>query len=285
MRPRMHFAMRATLRLPRPPIGLALTATQSTAVRHSSYVSADEFVKEFIGTQQRSHKKDHETKKPSSPKLRRVKVNKLIQKVPAKSLSWLLIRDRAPPVSIAKKPPSEDGGVGAAPRLNITYQDNRISTNPKPWNNPAQRWPEKPLSVFSRQRALNLHRLPFATTTQDIIRSIDNAVREKKVDFRSARIQDIVIRPRSDTPEEVDAVVDFLHPLGAQTIHKLAVQGKFKVQDVVPEASLRDNKDPSEMPQPSEDEVIEQLSTQNRAEVFKSPEYRKVVRRTHLIYN
>lgn len=330
MRPRMHLAMRAAFRLPRPRIDLAFTATQSTAVRHSSNVSADEFVEQAVGTQQRSHKKDHETKNPSPleikkepakdprmreprpdlrmrrppppklrrkpaedhktrnpspPEIRKVQENIVFSKVTAKGDDWALFPARAPPASLPKISHSEVREVEAAPHFNITRHDQRHPAKLENYRTPAARWPEKPFAVFSRPRALNLRRLPLATTTKDIISSIDDAFRERKVNFRAARIQDIVIRPRSDNPEEVDAVVDFLHPAGTEAMHRLALQGKLKVLGVVPEVSLKDAEDLSKIPQPSEDEVIEQLSKQKPAEIFNSTEFRKVVRRTHLVYN
>lgn len=204
-------------------------------------------MKQVVGTQNSPHTRDDDAKKPSSIVIRKITT-----------------RPHASHIKIKRH------GVGA----------------PKPWKLPAKTWTEKPLTVFSRRRTLNLRRLPLATTIKDIILSIDNTVREHKVARRAALTADIVIRPGSDSSEEVDAVVDFLHPDGAQAFRDLAVHRKFKVHGVVPEVSLDDPRDPSEIPQPSGgDEVVAQLSKEDRAEYFTSPKLRKVVRRTHLIYN
>lgn len=193
--------------------------------------------------------------------------------------------EQASPVLLAETPPIEVGKDDAAQsHFIITKHDNRHRDDSL-WKLPAKKWPEKPLDFFSRPRALNLRRLPLATTTKDIIMSINDVCREHRVDVRSTPIEDIVIRSRSDTSERVDAVVEFRHPDGAQSLHRLAVKGKYKVLGVVPEVSLEDHKDPSEISQPSEDKIIAQLSKQDRREYLESRELRKVVRRTHLVYN
>lgn len=295
----MHLTKRAASRLPRPRIGQAFTATPSTAVRHTSNISADEFVEQSIGTQQKPHKRDNGTNKTSSIKIRKV-AQPLFKKVPANDLLSIkiwrvgsgefkrppLMAEQARPVLLAETPAVEVGkDEGAQSHSIITKHDNRHRDDSISWKLPAEKWPEKPLPVFSNPRALNLRRLPLATTTKDIILSISNVCHEHRVDLRLTPIQDIVIRSRSDTSEEVDAVVDFRHPDGAQSLHRLAVQGKFKVQGVVPEVSLETPKGPFQIPQPSEDKIIAQLSKQDRREYFESRELRKVVRRTHLTYN
>lgn len=295
----MHLTKRAASRLPRPRIGQASTATPSTVVRHSSNISADEFVEQSIGTQQKPHRRDNGTNENSSIKIRKV-AQPFFKKVTASDFPSIKIRrveagernqppskaEQARPVLLAETPPVEvEKDEAAQSHSIITKHDNRHRDDSISWKLPAEQWPEKPLSVFSRPRVLNLRRLPLATTTKDIVLSISDVCREHRVDGRSTLIEDIVIRSRSDTSEKVDAVVHFRHPDGAQSLHRLAVQGKFKVRDVVPEVSLEDPKDPSEIPQPSEDKIIAQLSKQNRREYFESPELRKVVRRTHLAYN
>lgn len=295
----MHLTKRAASRLPRPRIGQAFTATPSTAVRHSSNISADEFVEQSIGTQKKPHRRHDGTKRTSSIKIRKV-AQPLIRKMTATDDLPITIRrvgsgeldqppskaEQASPVLLAETPPIEVGKDEAAQsHFIITKHDNRHRDDSVLWKLPAGKWPEKPLDVFSRPRALNLRRLPLATTTKDIILSIGDVCREHRVDIRSTPIEDIVIRSRSDTSERVDAVVEFRHPDGAQSLHRLAVKGKFKVLGVVPEVSLEDHKDPSEISQPSEDKIIAQLSKQDRREYLESRELRKVVRRTHLVYN
>lgn len=280
----MRLAICTGSRLPRPWIGQAFTAAPSSAGRYSSSTSAkntsaDEFVKQHVGTDNSPRKIDDGSRKPSSfLAIRRVN-SLVIRKIRGSPLQEgsnekraLTSLVHASPIKIkrVKKPLVRREGVD----------------DPKPWKLPAQKWAEKPLTVFSRRRALNLRRLPLATTTKDIILSIDNAVREHKVARRSALTADIVIRPGSDSSKEVDAVVDFLHPDGAQLFRDLAVHQKFKVHGVVPEVFLDEPRDPSQVPQPSgEDEAIAQLSKIDRAEYFTSPELRKITRRTHLIYN
>lgn len=295
----MHLTKRAASRLPRPRIGQAFTATTSTAVRHSSNISADEFVEQSIGTQQKPHKRHNGTKKTSSIKIRKV-AQPLFKKMTANDDPLIKFRrvgsgefdkppsmaEQARPVLLAETPPVEVGkDEGAQSHFIITKHDNRHRDDTISWKLPAEKWPEKPLSVISSPRALNLRRLPLATTTKDIVLSISNVCHEHRVDLRSTPVEDIVIRSRSDTSEEVDAVVDFRHPDGAQSLHRLAVQGKFKVQGVVPEVSLEAPKGPFQIPQPSEDKIIAQLSKQDRREYFESHELRKVVRRTPLVYN
>lgn len=272
-RPMMRLAICTGSRLPRPWIGQAFTAAPSSAGRYSSSTSADEFVKQHVGTDNSPRTTDHDSRKPSS---------------------FLAIRKIAgPPYHKGSREKRALTSLVHASPIKIKRIKNPLVrkdgvNSPKPWKLPAQRWTEKPLAVFSRRRALNLRRLPLATTIKDIILSIDDAVREHKVAGRSALTADIVIKPRSDGSNEVDAVVDFLHPDGAQLFRDLAVHRKFKVQGVVPEVSLDDPRDPSQVPhlQPSgEDEGIAQLSKTDRAEYFTSPELRKIARRTPLIYN
>lgn len=185
---------------------------------------------------------------------------------------------RVPPVSLGL--PFEVRRVEAAPPLIRKH----IVRNTE-WKKPAKAWSEKPSIVFSHPCALSLRGLPRATTTRDIILSIGNAAREHDVDFRSTSVADIVIRPRSDSSEVVDAVVNFMHPNGAQIFHKLAVHEKFKIQGVVPEVSLNDFKNKPKTPQPSDDAETAQLSTEDRREYFESTELRKIARKTNLIYN
>jgi hypothetical protein len=212
-------------------------------------------VKQVVGTRDSPHTRDDDAKKPSSVVVRK------IQSRPQPSH----IKTKRAYSSLLKRV-----GVG----------------RPPPWKLPAKLWPEKPSTVYSRRRALNLRGLPLATTIKDIVLSIDNAAREHKGVRRASLTADIVIRPGSDSSKEVDAVVDFLHPDGAQVFRDLAVQGKFKVCGVVPEVSMDYPRDPSKIPQPSGgDDIIAQLSKLDRAEYFSSPELRKIVRRTHLIYN
>lgn len=283
----MRLAICTGSRLPRLWISQAFTAAPSSAGRYSSStsaenISADEFVKQKVGTDNSPRSIDNDSRKPSS---------------------FLAIRKikGAPSIKIRKKEvaPYHEGSrekraltslVHASPikikKIKKPLVRREGVNSPKLWKLPAQTWTEKPLTVFSRRRALNLRRLPLATTIKDIILSIDNAVREHKIAQRSALTADIVIRPGSDSSEEVDAVVDFLHPDGAQLFRDLAVHRKFKVQGVVPEVSLDHPRDPSQIPQPSgEDEPVAQLSKIDRAEYYTSPELRKITRRTHLIYN
>lgn len=273
----MHLAIRAASRLPRPGIGQAFTATPTPAVRHSSNVSADEFVKQSVGTQESPHRTDDETKKPPSIKIK--KVQKTFRKLSVPALPWTpSMEKRVAPVSLGL--PLAVRRVEAAPRV-IRKQ---IVRNTE-WKMPAKTWPEKPSTVFGPRHALSLRGLPLATSTRDIILSIGDAVREHNVDFRSTSVSDIAIRPRSDSSEEVDAAVNFMHPNGAQIFHRLAAQGKFKVRGVVPEVSLTDFEDPSETPQPSNDAETAQLSREDRREYLESTELRKIARRTNLIYN
>lgn len=151
------------------------------------------------------------------------------------------------------------------------------------WKNPDVTWPENPPTA-SRPRVLNLRRLPLATTPEDIILSIDNAAHERKVSKSSTIIADIVIEPRSDSLDEVDATVMFLHPHGAQTVHVLAVDGHLKVQGVVPETFLTGPQKPPETAQPSKDAGTAQLPKVDRAEDFTSPKPPKFVPPT-LIYS
>ncbi|KAG6361460.1 hypothetical protein INS49_009687 [Diaporthe citri] len=280
IRQMMHLAIRATSRLPRPGVGQAFTATPTSAVRHSSNVSADEFVKQSVGTQQKPHRRDDGTKNPSSIEIR--KVTRTFRKLKTREpevADWTpSMEKRAPPVSLGL--PIEVRRVEAAPRTIHKH----IVRNTE-WKTPAKAWSEKPSTVFSSRCALNLRGLPRATTTRDIILSIGDAVREHEVDFRSTSVADIVIRPRSDSSEGVDAVVNFMHPNGARIFHRLAVQEKFKVQGLVPEASLTDFEDASEIPQPSDDAETAQLSREDRREYFESKELRKITRKTNLIYN
>jgi hypothetical protein len=164
------------------------------------------------------------------------------------------------------------------------------TVKPKPYNTPAWNWPEKPVNVFLRQRVLILRGLPLATTLQAIILSIDKAIHNHQVLGRpgTARIADIVIRPGTDSSKEVEAVIEFIQADGARILRDLAVKKQFKVLGVVPDASLDEPREPTEVPQPHAsggDKVIAQLTKAKRAELFESPELRKIVRRTHLIYN
>lgn len=276
----MHLAIRTASRLPRPGIGQVSTAMPTSAVRHSSTISPDEFVKQSVGTRQKPQTRDDETKKPSSIKIK--KVTKTFRKLEAREpevADWTpSMAKRAPPVSLGL--PIEVRRVETAPRV-----IHKHLVRDTEWKTPAKAWPEKPLIVFSPRSALNFRGLPRATTTKDIILSIGDAVREHAVDVRSSAVADIMIRPGSDSSEGVDAVVNFMHPNGARIFHRLAVDGKFKVQGVVPEVSLNDFKDPSEIPQPSNDAETAQLSREDRREYFESKELRKITRKTNLIYN
>ncbi|KAK7716222.1 hypothetical protein SLS64_003374 [Diaporthe eres] len=276
----MHLAIRAASRLPRPQIGLASTTAPTSAVRHSSTISADEFVKLSVGTQQKPHRRDDATKKSSSTGVRKVRqtFRKLKTREPEVADWTPSMEKRAPPVSLGL--PIGVRRVEVAPRV-----IHKHLVRDTEWKTPAKAWPEKPSIVFSPRSALNLRGLPRATTTKDIILSIDDAVREHKVDVRSCNVADIVIRPTSDSSEGVDAAVNFMHPNGARIFHRLAVDGKFQVQGVVPEVSLNDFKDPSEIPQTSNDAETAQLSREDRREYFESTELRKITRKTNLIYN
>ncbi|KKY35715.1 hypothetical protein UCDDA912_g04323 [Diaporthe ampelina] len=273
----MHIAIRTASRLPRPWIGQASTTAQLTAVRHSSNITPDEFVKQSVGTQHGRLNQNDGTKNPSSL---------VIKKVQAKDLPWRTAMEKRVAPRSLKIPPIK--GVELAPSSLVRSHKIRDTRYTKPWKLPAKTWQEKPLKVFSRPSALNLHRLPLAATIKDILLSIDNAVQEQKADKRSIHVSEIVIIPRSDSSEGVDAAVKFLHPSGARILRDLAAEGKLKVQGVVPEVSLSHFQDPSEIPQPSEDVgdvEIAQLSEQDRAEYFTAPELRKIARRTSLIYN
>lgn len=273
----MHFAIRTASRLPRPWIGQASTTARSTAARHSSNITPDEFVKQSVGEQHSQPKRKHDTKKRSSSAIRRVQVDQ----------PWTPSMEKRAPFTPRPKNPIVRP-VGVTPHLPIRRHKVRDTGTIKPWKLPAERWQGKPPKVFSRRSALHLRRLPLETTTKDIILSIDNAVREHKADERSTRVADILIMHRSDSSEGVDVAVDFIHPSGAQILHDLAAKGQFEVQGVVPEVSMGPFEDRSKTQQPSEDAgdvKIAQLSEQDREEYFAAPELRKIVRKTPLMYN
>lgn len=290
----MHLAIRAASRRPRLGIGQASTATPSSAVRHSSNVSADEFVKQSLGTQQGPQGSDHEPKEAPSVVIRKYsktfwkvptersfvikKYSKSFTKVPTET-SFVIRKVAAPEERKSSGPtrrrPLEVGRGEIPTRFPITKHDDRHPLTVKSWRPPAQTWSKKPLDDSSRQCALNLRGIPLETTTKDIILSINDAVTEHKRDYRATNIADIVIRSKPDSSEELDVTINFRHPDGAQIFRRLAVQGKFKVRGVVP-GLLGD--DP-------QGEVIAQLSKQDRREYLESQQFRGIVRRTHLIYN
>lgn len=332
----MHLAVRTTSRLPRAWNGWASTATPSTAVRHTSNMTREDFTEHIIGTDSGSHGRSNETgnsslsrhgRDPAKGKrswvVRRIKAP-LLRKVgvktdgsqgrsedtemsslplPGRDLdtrrpSSIVVRKvqvkpyyQAKPASTeASSVPSNPsstigGGIQASSQTLIRKHTVGYTRQKEHWKTPAIMWPEKRLNLFSRRRALNLKTLPVTTTPGDIIMSIDNTVREFGIKRRSDRIADIVISPGSNGAESVDAVVYFLHPDGAQTFYDLAAQGQFRVLGVVPEVSLEDAEAPSRVPQPSEEKAIGELPRLDRREFFSSPEQRKIVRRTSLIYN
>ncbi|KAL1852514.1 hypothetical protein Daus18300_012112 [Diaporthe australafricana] len=220
--------------------------------------------------------RDPDTRGPSSIMVRKVQVKPYYQ---AKTASIEASTVEANPS------PTIGEGVDAHSKPLIRKHKVGYTRQKEHLNIPATMWPEKQLNLLSRRRALNLKTLPVATTPRDIIVSIDNTVREFDITRRSDRITDIVIKPRSDSAESVDAVVIFLHSDGAQTFYDLAVKRQFKVLGVEPEVSLEDAEDPSKVPQQSEDKAIGELPKLDRREFFSSPEQRRIVRRTSLIYN
>ncbi|KAI3395025.1 hypothetical protein diail_1848 [Diaporthe ilicicola] len=153
------------------------------------------------------------------------------------------------------------------------------------WKIPATMWPGKPPNVFSPGRVLYLKRLPAGTTREDIISSIGDTVHGLDFIHRSVRIADVSIKSRLDNTEQVDATVTFVHPDGAQSFYELVSQGQVKVRGVAPEMLLEFPQDPSNVTQPPEGNAVGELLKLDRAQFFKSPGQRRIVRRTNLIYN
>lgn len=321
----MRLVICTASRLPRLWIGQAFTAAPPAALRCSSSTlagntedtsaesisaentSADEFVKQVVGKSDSLGTKDGEGKKPSSKAVKKAKSGNAFRRVEAvqsrtkdkkaeKPSSVVFTKvwignEKAQSLDdgveesssiVDKPPPTQSKDTNSASPL-VRRHDVR---SPEPWKLPSKLWPGKPAAVFPHRGLLTLRGLPLETTLRDIVLAIDHAARHRKASRRAALTADIVIRPSLDKSTDVDAVVEFMHPDGAKHFQKLAMKGEFKVRGVVPTASLDDPKDPANVSQASEgDEVIAQLSKVDRAEYFASPQKRKVVRRTHLIYN
>ncbi|KAJ0109799.1 hypothetical protein J7T55_004349 [Diaporthe amygdali] len=269
----MHLAIRTASRVRGACNCRVFTAAPSTGVRHASNVSREEFTKEVIGT-------------VIGPKKEKADTKKSLRRHPdAQAGSKVKVRRVQAPPHVRPEKKKKRKVPNRNYDLFIRKHFSRTEIDGKPGRVSAQMWPERPLAVFSRRRALNLLNLPAATTAKDIILSLENAAHEHKISQRSDRAADIKIKPRSDSSEAVDATVDFLHPDGAQAFHDLAVKGQLKVRGVVPEVSLDDARDPSEVPRPSGERAIGEVPDQDRAEFYSSPELRKIARRTTLIYN
>ncbi|KAG8170258.1 hypothetical protein KVR01_001003 [Diaporthe batatas] len=288
-------------------ISAEITSAESTTAESTT---ADEFVKQVIGTPAvlatgnskgkksssnvakeanpqnvfrvvaeppRSIRKQAEG--PSSGAVRKVQMKKIFRKV--------MLDDKEPenPSSIVDKPlPMQSNDTKTASPL--------IRKAPvhgtQPWRLPSKLWPEKPAAVISRRGLLILRGLPLETTLRDIILAIDHAARNRQVSRLEALVADIAIKTSVDKSTEVDAVVEFKHPDSAMRFRGLVSKGEFRVRGVLPTgpASFYNPKDPSKLPQAFEgDGIIARLSKVDRAEYFTSPEQRKIVRRTHLIYN
>lgn len=321
----MRLAICAVSRLPRPWVGQAFTAAPPAALRYSSNtpagltedisaestsaqsISTDDFVKQVVGTTDSPGTRDGELEKSSSNVAKKASSRSVFRKVkgvPPRTKNKKAKRPgvfrKVPTGDASKEVQLEDGEtegpssiVGRSPPTksvitNTAFPLIRKATveSAEPYKLPTKLWPEKPATVFPRRGLLTLRGLPLETTLRDIILAIDHAARNGKVSRRAALTADIVIKPSLDKSTDVDAVVDFRHPDGAKHFQDLAMKGEFRVCGVVPTASLDDPQDPSKVPHASEgDEVIAQLSKVDRAEYFTSPEQRKIVRRTHLVYN
>ncbi|POS75273.1 hypothetical protein DHEL01_v206330 [Diaporthe helianthi] len=289
--------------------GSTSAGSTSTGSISAENTSADEFVKQVVGTANRPGTRNGEDKKLSSNKVRkvvvpgsvvrRVKLDSVVRKVlvppprprdeEAKRLSSGTFRKvqsggqaEEPSSIVERSPPTQSKDTKAASFLIRRH----VVSSARPWKLPAKMWPAQPAAVFPRRRVLTIYKLPLETTIRDIILAIDNAARQRKVTRGEALTKDIVLKSSLGDSTTIDAVVDFRHPDGAKNFHVLARKGEFKVRGAVPEVSLDDLEHPSAVPPPSGgEEVIAQLSKIDRAEYFTLPERRKIVRRTHLMYN
>jgi hypothetical protein len=150
------------------------------------------------------------------------------------------------------------------------------------YSNLRQQGIDKPSAVFSRPRVVVLRNLPPETAGGDIIEALEKAVDSKRLPHRAWRVADVRVEPGSGNDKLSAASVIFLHPDGARAVHDLVGLGYFQVRGVAPTSSLLQT---AATPKLSGDVALGVPgSKKDRREYFASV-HRKVVRRTHLIYN
>lgn len=292
--------------------GLRSTAVAPwAAIRQSSNLSADEFIKQVVkekqenpqdGTDPSSSSTTHVDPGPTPTQSAKPKPSPSI-KIKKIAVRFRTCRNVGVENSIEEPQRNEAGKqlVRARPAeplaRNFPVSDDEDSESGKgtahQWNNRSlvrkipdslmRKFPISGKKNLSRPRIVVLRDLPPGTTAGDIIQALERAVDSNRLPYRAWRMADVQAEPRSGEDDEFSARLEFLHPDGARAVHDLVNIGHLQVRGVVPTSSLARNE---ATPKLSGDSGLGiKGSGQDRRRYFASPVKQKIVRRTPLIYN
>lgn len=288
------------------------------AIRESSSLSPDEFASKIVDESQESpqgktdsssHSSTHvdpnstqtqsaEPRPPPSVSIKKVPVTfRKPRTVPVDRPSWEPPRNEATEQLVRRVRPADplvqkipDSLIRKFPASEKDPLLRKISeslirkfpVSGENYSNARQLGIDKPSAVFSRPRVVVLRNLPPETAGRDIIEALEKAVDSKRLPHRAWRVADVRVEPGSGDDKLSTARVIFLHPDGARAVHDLVSLGYFQVRGVAPTSSLLQT---AATPKVSGDVALGAPgSNKDRREYFASV-HRKIVRRTHLIYN
>lgn len=137
--------------------------------------------------------------------------------------------------------------------------------------------------TFPRPRTAVLEQLPPGTTCAEIVQALEDAVGADRLPHRVWRLENMRVDPALEGAESTTARVEFMHPTGAEALRFIVSKGQLQVRGVVPTVFLEGD---APSPQPTSETGIGIVaSKQERQEHLGSHMQRKIARRTPLSYN